>query len=122
MERLTSNEYSEVNKYWKLNRENRLNDERVKLFDYFNLDLKDKNILEMAAGAKGKISNFLHSKECNLTISDGRMVNIKSNIQNNNFSDVNYHIADYDKEDSIDKKYDVIFCCGLLYHLNNRPS
>lgn len=119
MDRLTTDEYSKVDKYWKLNRESRFDVERVRLFDYFNLNLKDKNVLEMAAGATGRISKFLHSKESNLTISDGRMVNIKSNIQKNNFSDVSYHIADYDKEDSIDKKYDVIFCCGLLYHLNN---
>ena len=76
MDRLTTDEYSKVDKYWKLNRESRFDVERVKLFDYFDLNLKDKNVLEMAAGATGRISKFLHSKESNLTISDGRMVNI----------------------------------------------
>ena len=44
MDRLSRDEYSKVDKYWKLNRESRFDVERVRLFDYFDLNFCVNNL------------------------------------------------------------------------------
>ena len=108
-----------ISQDWRLDKDKHFDNERVRFVDYLNLDLQNKNVLEMAAGACGTLTTYLHNKKANITITDGRISNLEYNIKRNELQNINYYIADYDKENSIEKKYDVIFCFGLLYHLNN---
>lgn len=110
---------SSIEKDWKVNKENKFDTERVKFVDYLNLDMNNKHVLEMSAGALGTLTKYLAGKNTHLTITDGREENIQFNLKRNNLKNIDYQIVDYDTENTIDKPYDIIFCFGLLYHLNN---
>ena len=108
-----------IEKDWKPNNFNILNDMRLKFLDYLNLDLNNKKVLEMSCGATGWLSSYLYNKKSILTITDSRIENIRYNISKNKLDNINYKIVDYDMKESITEKYNIIFCFGLLYHLNN---
>ena len=110
---------TKIEKDWRVNSDNKFDNERVRFVDYLNLNLDGKNVLEMSAGALGTLTKYLLNKNANLTITDGREENIQFNMKKNNIQEIDYKIVDYDKDYSIDKPYDVIFCFGLLYHLSN---
>lgn len=82
------------------------------------LDIANKSILETGAGT-GDHTHFFIYRNCDIESTEPRLENIKlfkkryPNIQ------IYQHDMENPYENNWDKKYDIVYCYGLLYHLKN---
>ncbi|MCX6352071.1 MAG: class I SAM-dependent methyltransferase [Bacteroidetes bacterium] len=80
------------------------------------LGLARKTVLEVGAGI-GDHSVFFLSRNCNLTATDARQENLE--VLKKKFPSVNTIPLDLDNPQPINSTFDVVYCYGLLYHLQN---
>jgi FkbM family methyltransferase len=85
------------------------------------LDLKDQLHLETAIDVGcglGHFSEFLHSVGFRVTAIDGRSQNVEEASRRH--PDIDFHTLDAESTALLDLgKFDLVFCFGLLYHLEN---
>lgn len=95
------------------------------LLDDLNFDPKGKRVLEVGAGI-GDLTQFWIDRGALVTVSDGRK-ECYDYLTGRNFKVEQVWLLDLDQERPISKlgrelrRYDVVFCYGILYHLKN-PS
>ena len=95
-----------------------INTARLKHFNSLNLDIKDKSILETGSGGCGDLTLNLLKHTNDITLNDTRQSNInfvkkriKIDLPSNNW-DLNEPLPQ-------NKKFDVVYSYGTIYHLNN---
>jgi SAM-dependent methyltransferase len=82
-----------------------------------NLQLRGKSVLEIGCGI-GHLSQFFINESCRLLSIDGRQENIEIFKKRN--PEIEARLIDVEQQ-SLDSlgMFDVVFCYGLLYHLEN---
>ena len=95
-----------------------INKSRIEHLDSLNLDLENKTVFETGCGGRGDFTKYLLSKNCEITLNDARENNILYLMKNID-KKLPYNTWDLNKSLPEDKKYDIIFSYGLLYHLYN---
>lgn len=96
------------------------NRSRHEHLDSLNIPLRNKSILEVGAGIGDHTEYLLNLKPRNILCLEARDDNIE--IINNRFNEnpsVKSRQFDMDNLGSLDEKFDVCYCYGLLYHLAN---
>ena len=81
-----------------------------------NLDLRDKTVLEVGAGI-GDLSDFFLSRNCEMLVSDARpecLIRLRNRFKN---KPVTVQTLDLNHPNSMERSFDVVFCYGILYHL-----
>lgn len=83
-----------------------------------NLPIWNMSVLEVGSGI-GDFLKFFLERKCNVDSTDGReeLVNfMKDKFQET--PELNFFVLDMENPSS-EKNYDIVFCYGLLYHLEN---
>ena len=93
-----------------------LNFARIKHLNSLNLDFSNKKILETGCGGVGDITQFLISKNADVTLNDVRKENIDSLLINVKKS-LSFNLWDLNSIINDVEKFDIIVCYGTLYHL-----
>lgn len=97
----------------------RHNQRRQEHLSSLNLDLQNKNVLEVGAGI-GDHSNYFLDRGCRLLTTEVRpekLEIIKQRFQDN--KKVRTRQLDMDNPVDLNETFDCVYCYGLLYHLNN---
>jgi len=93
---------------------------RLQHLDSLNIDFNNKSVLELGAGI-GDHTDFLLSKNISeILVTDARKENL--DYLNKKYQDnkrVEVAFLDMEMPLKLEKKYDIIYCYGLLYHLSN---
>lgn len=94
----------------------RINNRRLEHLASLNLDLFGKSVLEVGAGV-GDLTSFFLDRDCMVTSSDSRQEHL--DIMHGRFPEIEVIELNLDTPSNIldGKKFDIIFCYGLLYHL-----
>ena len=95
-----------------------INDARIKHLNSLNLDFKDKTVLETGAGGKGDFTKYLLKFTKDITLNDSRIENINNLLSVNNLN-LEYNTWDLNENIPLDNIFDIIFCYGTFYHLQN---
>ena len=93
-----------------------LNKSRLIHLESLNLDLENKTVFETGCGGKGDNTKYLLDKNCKVTLNDAREENILC-LMKNIGKKLPYNTWDLNNDIPQDKKYDIVFSYGLLYHL-----
>ena len=95
-----------------------INRARLDHLDSLGLDLSGKRVLDVGCGV-GHLANFFVNKGCEVVCLDGRAENIKK--LRSLYPDLAaHHITNVESESlSTFGMFDIVFCYGLLYHLEN---
>lgn len=97
-----------------------INRARLEHLASLDLPLAGKSVLEVGCGI-GMLSHFFLERGCALTCFDGRSENIKALRERfGDAQNLSARVLDMDN-DSLTAlgRFDVVFCYGLLYHLEN---
>jgi 2-polyprenyl-3-methyl-5-hydroxy-6-metoxy-1,4-benzoquinol methylase len=97
----------------------KLVEKQIEHFNTLNLNLENKNVLEVGCGPLGKYTQFLIDKGAIVTSSDIREEHLQS-LKKNVPLVKDTFVGDMNTE-CITDTYDAIFSIGNLYHLN-KPS
>ena len=95
----------------------RHNQKRLEHLASLGIDFNGATVLEVGAGI-GDHSEFLLTKNCQLTITEARLENLE--LLRDRFP--NYPVLQLDLDEpnlAFDQPFDIIYCYGLLYHLKN---
>lgn len=105
------------------------NMERIKWIKSLNIDFKNKTILEIGCGGCGDFTRFLYSEgasdiiccDARINVLEHLISRLKTTIPNIKEKCIELNVEDLnDIEYKLkDKKFDIILCVGLLYHINN---
>jgi len=81
------------------------------------LDLNSKTVLDLGCGA-GDLAQFFVERDCSIVCLDARQENI--DLLSQQYPDLTAHVANVETE-SLGQfgEFDIVFCYGLLYHLEN---
>jgi predicted RNA methylase len=98
----------------------RINARRLEHLASLELPLRERNVLEVGAGV-GDLTSFFLDRGCTVITSEGRPENLA--ILRQRYPSVDARLLDLDKPDdrAFDVQAEVVFCYGLLYHLE-RPA
>ena len=81
-----------------------------------DLPVAGKSVLEVGAGI-GDFTYYFQRRGCRMTITDGRESNVA--VLKELFPDQQCQVLNLESPSGLEeKKFDVVFCYGLLYHLN----
>jgi SAM-dependent methyltransferase len=94
-----------------------INEARMRHLESLKLPLKDKTVLDVGCGI-GHLAQFFVRRGCRVVCVDGRQENIDE--LRSRYPGIKASVIDVEK-DSLDQfgTFDIIFCYGLLYHLEN---
>ena len=94
-----------------------INHARMTHLASLNLPVEHKSVLDVGCGV-GQLTQFFLDRECTVVCIDGRDSNVEA--IRSLYPNVNAHVVNVDT-DSLLKfgMFDVVFCYGLLYHLEN---
>ena len=95
-----------------------INIARIKHLDSLKLDFKDKTVLKTGAGGKGDFTKYLLQFTKYITLNDSRIENINNLLSVNNLN-LEYNTWDLNEDLPRDNIFDIIFCYGTFYHLQN---
>ncbi|HMP00857.1 MAG TPA: methyltransferase domain-containing protein [Gemmatales bacterium] len=94
-----------------------LNEARIKNLDYMQLPLADKSVVDVGAGV-GHLAQALVQRGCMVTCAEGRQENVDEIRRR--LPGVRAAVFDVERGDlSQLGKFDVVFCYGLIYHVEN---
>lgn len=100
-----------------------INARRLEHLASLGLDLTRRSVLELGAGI-GDLTGFFTARNCTVDCTEGRDENLA--LLRQRFagrSDVRIHRFDLDPptppDAIVNRRFDVVFCYGLLYHLSN---
>jgi SAM-dependent methyltransferase len=94
-----------------------INGARMSHLAALSLPLTGKRVLEVGAGV-GKLTGFFLDRGCAVTSIDGRVENLEQLREQH--PDVITEVVDVERDDlSALGSFDVVFCYGLLYHLED---
>lgn len=98
-----------------------INEARLKHLVSLGLDLENKTVLEVGAGI-GRLTHFFEKRGCDVISTEGRPGNIAENLRRHPWRKVQK--ADLMVPGSHDhfRKFDVVFCYGVLYHVADPAS
>ncbi len=94
-----------------------INDARMKHLESLELQLEMKSVLDVGCGP-GHLAQFFINNGCNVTCVDAREENIKK--LRSQYTGITTYVADIQTK-QLNKigTFDIVFCYGLLYHLEN---
>jgi SAM-dependent methyltransferase len=94
-----------------------INEARMRHLAWLGLGLEGKRVLDVGCGV-GDLDHFFISRGCSVVCLDGREENVAALRQRH--PGLEAHVADVEV-DSLSRfgTFDVVFCYGLLYHLEN---
>ena len=94
-----------------------INRARLEHLESLNLDINGKSVLDVGCGV-GHLAQFFLQKECNVLAVDGRSENIAS-LQSR-YPELKSAVVDVERDKLTEYgMFDIVFCYGLLYHLEN---
>jgi SAM-dependent methyltransferase len=94
-----------------------INRARLKHLESLDLPIQGKSVLDVGCGV-GHLSRFFIENGCRVFCIDGREENISSLKER--YPDLDSAVADVEKDSLSDYGFfDIVFCYGLLYHLEN---
>src|SRR4051794_29363324 len=97
-----------------------INRARLAHLDSLGLPIRGKSVLDVGCGV-GHLSRFFVERGCQVTCVDGRAENIASLRER--YPNMNAHVADVHTDPlAAFGHFDIVFCYGLLYHLENPVS
>ena len=93
-----------------------LNEARLKHLASLDLPLDGRRILEVGAGV-GRLTGFFRDRGCSVVVTDARSENVAELGRRLPTVDV----SEADVEESLDHlgSFDIVFCYGVLYHLES---
>ena len=92
----------------------RINARRLEHLSSLGLPIGGKSVLELGAGI-GDLTSFFLDRNCRVTTSDARPELLS--VLRNRHRGASVVRIDANKPPRIDERYDIVFCAGLLYHL-----
>jgi FkbM family methyltransferase len=94
-----------------------INQARLSHLASLNLPIRGKTVLDVGCGV-GHLAQFFVERKCRVLCVDGREENIRE--LKKRYPDLEAHVRDVERESlSSLGSFDVVFCYGLLYHLEN---
>jgi SAM-dependent methyltransferase len=93
-----------------------LNDARLTHLSSLDLPLTGRSVLEVGAGV-GRLTRFFLDRECRIVATEGRAENAQELARR--LPEVDARQADVEESLEHLGRFDVVFCYGLLYHLEN---
>lgn len=93
-----------------------LNRARLDHFESLDLPWAGKSVLDVGCGV-GHLSQALARKKCRLVGVDAREENIR--VFRQRHPNLQAHVANVESDLSSLGAFDIVLCCGLLYHLEN---
>jgi len=94
-----------------------LNDARLEHLASLGLDINGKRVLDAGCGV-GHLSRFFVARGCSVVCVDVRTENVAELKRRH--PETEAHVADVESDDlSRFGEFDIVFCYGLLYHLEN---
>lgn len=96
-----------------------INSKRFDHLDSLNIDFANKSVLEIGAGIGDHTDNLLryHPKSIHVTdVREENLLILREKFKDNKSVSIGY--LDMDNPVELDRKYDICYCYGLLYHLS----
>jgi len=93
-----------------------LNRARLEHFESLGLRWAGKSVLDVGCGV-GHLSQALSKKGCRVVGVDAREENIR--VFRQRHPDLQAHVANVEEDLAWLGAFDIVLCCGLLYHLEN---
>ncbi|MFB3777026.1 MAG: FkbM family methyltransferase [Bryobacteraceae bacterium] len=93
-----------------------LNRARLEHLEGLGLPLEGRSVLDVGCGV-GHLAQFFLKRNCQVVCIDGREANVQS--LRRRYPALEAHVADVESGLNFSSKFDIVFCYGLLYHLEN---
>ena len=93
-----------------------LNEARLKHLAALDLPLAGRNVLEVGAGV-GRLTSFFVGRGCSVVVTEGREENVAE--LRRRLPAVDARVADVEESLRHLGRFEVVFCYGVLYHLEN---